>query len=225
MTKMFTFNGKRMKTWNPFTGCAFACSYCWARKLAEGKLRRSYPNGFVPEFHLNRLVHKFQPDDFVFAVSMGDIAFANIKQRRMIAERASTFPCPVLFETKDPWIFEGEIFRNPAFYLGVTLETNRSYPVTRAPSPILRYIKIQSGSFPIRFVSIEPIMDFDLNVFLRWLGHIQPEIVEIGADNYHNNLPEPDSGKLSIFIREIKGFVPNVILKQGIERFGIRGLI
>ena len=61
MNKMFTYQGKRLKTWNPFTGCNFNCSYCWARKLAEGKLKNSYPNGFIPTTH---------PDDFIYIPSL-----------------------------------------------------------------------------------------------------------------------------------------------------------
>ena len=74
--KMFTYNGKRMKSWNLFTGCNFNCSYCWARQLAETRLKASYPNGFIPTTHPDRFNRQFQPDDFVFPISMGDIAFA-----------------------------------------------------------------------------------------------------------------------------------------------------
>ena len=63
------------QTWNPFTGCEWRCSYCWARRLAEGKLKKQYQHGFVPEFHPNRVERHFKPGEFVFVSSMGDISF------------------------------------------------------------------------------------------------------------------------------------------------------
>lgn len=41
------------KTWNPVTGCLHGCVYCWARRLAETKLRtaRRYRMGFVPRLN------------------------------------------------------------------------------------------------------------------------------------------------------------------------------
>ncbi len=50
-----TSSGRKMfnivsRTWNPVTGCLHFCRYCWARRLAETKLRnkRRYADGFKP---------------------------------------------------------------------------------------------------------------------------------------------------------------------------------
>lgn len=64
-------------TWNPVTGCHHGCNYCYARRLAEGRLkgRFGYENGFEPTFHPDRL---FQPGSvkkpsMIFVCSMGDL--------------------------------------------------------------------------------------------------------------------------------------------------------
>lgn len=42
-------------------------------------------------------------------------------------------------------------------------------------------------------VSIEPILDFDLNVMIEWIKQLQPKFVSIGADSKRHNLPEPSA--------------------------------
>ena len=38
-------NGSQGYTWNPITGCLNRCPYCYARRLAEGRLRQAYLGG------------------------------------------------------------------------------------------------------------------------------------------------------------------------------------
>ena len=218
MSRMFTFNGKRMVTWNLFTGCSFNCSYCWARKLAEGRLKMSYPSGFIPTTHPDRFTRRFKPDDFVFPVSMGDIAFAPSVVIDCILLTAQKYPdTKFLLCTKDPSIFCKIIFRQPNIYLGTTIETNRKWFFTRAPSPYDRYLTMRDLTHPHKFISIEPIMDFEIE-FIKWLDQIQPSIVEVGADNYHNNLPEPNADMVNALLDFLKDICPIVIEKQGLER-------
>ena len=42
-------NGTQGYTWNPITGCLNGCSYCYARKLADGRLKsRMLANTVMP---------------------------------------------------------------------------------------------------------------------------------------------------------------------------------
>ncbi len=215
---MFTYNGKRIVTWNPFTGCNFNCSYCWAKRLAETKLRLSYPNGFIPTTHPDRLNKRFKPDDFVFVSSMGDIAFAPSIVMNVIILTAQKHPeTKFLLCTKDPEIYRKIELHQPNIYFGTTLETDRQYNVSRAPSPLQRLYSIRQSSHTHKFISIEPIMDFNLE-FIDWILSIKPEIVEIGADNYNNNLPEPSWNKVAQLIGKLRSSGIIVIEKQGLER-------
>jgi len=222
MSKMFTYQGKRLKTWNPFTGCNFNCSYCWARKLAEGKLKSSYPNGFIPEFHPDRLKVSFKPDDFVFVCSMGDISFVPTYVIEEIWDCVLKFSdTKFLLCTKNPSIYARFKEVPDNLYLGTTIETNRAYPksISKAPEVLLRYgIMASLEGVNHKFISIEPIMDFDLIEFSRWIYDINPEIVEIGADNYNNNLPEPSSDKIHKLIDILTLHGVNLVQKQGLER-------
>jgi len=219
MTRMFTYNGKRMATWNLFTGCNFNCSYCWARKLAEGRLKRYYPNGFIPTVHPDRFRQKYDIGGFVFPVSMGDIAFAPFVVLENIIECAKNSPnTRFLLCSKDPARYRRLAFVPDNVYLGTTLETTETFAVSHAPAPRERYHALLGLYHQKKFISIEPVMDFDLMEFVWWIEDIKPEIVEIGADNYHNDLPEPESEKLNKLIWHIRKICPTVILKQGIER-------
>lgn len=219
MTKMFTYNGKRLLTWNPFTGCNFNCSYCWARKLAETKLKASYPNGFLPMFHPERLKVKFQPDDFVFVCSMGDISFASLEVMNRVTATIKNYPATsFLFCSKAPSFLRAGRFLEPNIYLGTTIETNRYYRVSNAPTPEERYSAVREIVNPHKFLSIEPVMDFDFIEFSNWIYDINPEIVEIGADNYKNNLPEPSGDKVLKLIEVLTLHGVNVVQKQGLER-------
>lgn len=213
------YNDKRMKVWNLFTGCNFNCSYCWARKLAETRLKSSYPNGFIPTTHLDRFNKRFKPDDFVFVCSMGDISFAPSVVWNQVYITAQNHPdTRFLLCTKNPLVYQKLAWRLDNVYYGVTIETDKNYKVSWAMRPLDRYLAFKEVNHPHKFLSIEPVMSFNLDVFVGWIADIKPEIIEIGADNYHNNLPEPQPQYLRQFIDIIKRYTPVVIQKQGLSR-------
>ena len=56
------------------------------------------------------------------------------------------------------------------------------------------------------FVTIEPILDFDLPDMVAILKHCEPKQVNIGADSGRNNLPEPSKEKVLALINELQKF-------------------
>lgn len=220
---MFTYDGKRLTTWNVFTGCEFNCSYCWSRKLVETRLKNSpryLQHGFKPTFHLDALNKKFRPDDFVFISSMGDISFASQIALNEIFKVINAHPLTkFLFCTKRPSIYAKFPDMNNVYY-GTTIETNRQYPktISKGQDLAIRYAVMANLENVKKFISIEPVMDFDLEEFPNWIINIKPKIVEIGCDGYHNNLPEPDKDKLESLIYSLEKNNIEVIQKKGLER-------
>lgn len=223
MTRMFR---TITATWNPICGCFFGCTYCWARGLAETRLKHlpRYRDGFKPKLIEAELSRRFKPGEFVFICSMGDIAWAEQEWVERILERIVKFPeTKFLFQSKDPRQYsDWHLDFPPNLYLGTTIETNRDYQLSKAPSPSERYLAMTFSEtifrHPHRFIGIEPIMDFDLEVLVRWVENINPEIVEVGADNYGNNLPEPPWGKVEELLSRLRLICPRVEEKDGLSR-------
>ena len=66
-------------------------------------------------------------------------------------------------------------------------------------------------------VSIEPIMDFELDEFVHGLRVIQPDFVSIGADSMGHDLPEPSPEKVMELIHALMEFT-EVLLKPNLKR-------
>lgn len=215
------------RTWNPFTGCLYFCynGGCWARRTAVRleHLER-YKDGFVPRFHEKEMLKTFSPGQFVAVSLMGDIAFATREEFLRILARIREFPQTYfLIQSKNPkqlydWREDWGITLPPNVYPGTTIETNRDYGLTKAPAPVERFRYLAGYPHNFKFISIEPIMDFDLAHLVAWMKIIKPEIIEIGADNYHNHLPEPPGLKIRWLLESLKGICPTVIEKPGLER-------
>jgi len=230
VSRMFHYQGRAMKTWNCWVGCDFECSFCNARKTALTRLRNSprYRDGFKPHLVEEELKRRFHPGDFVFVAYMGDLSFAPreviIKILEIIREQPEV---RFLFCSKNPacYIRWGLDFPDN-LYAGATIETDRDYGLTKAPPPEERFMAMEVLKHPHKFVSMEPLCDFHLRTMVDWMKAIRPEIIEIGPDNYHNNLPEPCSKaslarapwKIRWLLEELRKFCPNVIEKKGLER-------
>jgi len=224
-SRMFQVGGKPMKTWNVWVGCDFQCAYCNARKTALTRLKNlpRYRDGFNPHLVEKELSRKFKPGDFVFISYMGDISFASRPIIVDLCARITEQPeVNFLFCSKSPlhyWYWH--IVWPENLYLGATIETNRDYHLTRAPAPLYRYIAMRALDHPKKFISIEPICDFDLDEMLQWMEEINPQIIEVGADNYHNNLPEPPWEKVEKLLAHLKANFPTVVEKVGLRRLSV----
>jgi len=104
----------------------------------------------------------------------------------------------------------------------LTIESNRDYPEIYgyAPKP---YVRFQSMLyfFPEKLqkmLTIEPILDFDLEEFSWMIENIKPVQVNIGADTGNNNLPEPSKEKITGLIKKLEDFKIKVVLKPNLKR-------
>ncbi len=221
-SRMFQVGGRPMKTWNVFVGCEFDCTYCNARKTALTRLKNvpRYCDGFVPHQVESELERRFSPGDFVFIAYMGDISFANSHfiakiLNKVIAQPEVTF----LVCSKNPMQFRVWPRPLPAnLLIGTTIETTDDLELSRAPSPYERYQAMLYLPHPRKLISIEPICDFDPSEMLRWMKQLKPEIIEVGADNYHNHLPEPPWHKVQLLLDGLREICPTVVEKVGLRR-------
>ena len=104
--------------------------------------------------------------------------------------------------------------------LGTTIESNRNYGLSKAPLILERVKGLRAISESIAyffFVSIEPILDFDLEPFVEMIRSIEPSFVSVGADSKHHNLPEPTSQKTRQLITALREFT-DVKIKDNLQR-------
>jgi len=123
-----------------------------------------------------------------------------------------------LLQTKNPLAFVdwyGAL--PPKVIYGTTIETNRDYKVSKAPDTELRAITMTGMTGVKKLVSIEPVMDFDTDIFTHWIKDINPSFVSIGADSKGHRLPEPSPEKLKALIENLQKFT-EVKIKSNLKR-------
>jgi hypothetical protein len=140
--------------------------------------------------------------------SSSDVIFAEKEWIEKILDKIDEYPNRTFFiQTKNPYFFDKyEIPENVLF--GITLETNRNYiDISKAPFPFNRYELFKRFYYRDLIVTIEPILDFDLNEFIIWIRNINPIRVYIGYDTKKTkNLPEPSLEKTMQLVEELRKF-------------------
>lgn len=205
-------------TWNPIKGaCPHDCSYCYMKRW--GKLN-------PPHLDAREMKTDLGSGNYIFVGSSIDI-FAEgipIDWQFKVFIHCSEFDNHYLFQTKNPKGFELlTAMELPDITYCITLESNLPYPdiMRNAPKPLDRlydFINLPMRGRNIKkMVTIEPIMDFNLTVFVRMIRDINPAVVNIGADSGHNNLPEPPKEKILALIHNLQTFT-EVRLKKNLNR-------
>jgi hypothetical protein len=162
-------------------------------------------------------------DNFIFVGSSCDMFAKDIHGKWIVEVLAhcEQFRNHYLFQTKNPTrLWEWDVLTTmpmPSFVC-TTVETNRWYPsvMQNSPRPHDR-IWGMSGFAIKQYLTIEPIMNFDLDEFIAMIKFIDPRQVNIGADSGHNNLPEPNRGKVLELIYELEKFT-TVKQKSNLKR-------
>lgn len=209
--------------WSPFAGCEHDCVYCktsfqrqlkrWAKRNCSGCY------DFSPHTHPERLSQslprtKFM--QFIFTCSSGDVVFCPTDYLEKITARIKSDPGKTfLIQSKDPQTFKRVVFPKNTI-LGITLETNRDelcQRTSKAPEPSQRYKDFIEVEHDQKMITIEPVLDFDLETLAGMVQDINPCMVWLGYDSGSNKLPEPEIEKVRSLHWQLsqKGFV--VILK------------
>jgi len=208
---------KNAKTWNPFKGCEFDCSYCKPSFQLQAKRQKHNCDEcyrYEPHVHPERLAD-IPKAEIVFVCGNGDIAFCPAAFLRQMIEAIRTqnekdekkgYSRVYYLQTKRPESLFDFVSELPAnVVLVTTLETNRDEGyqlVSKAPPPSERYRQFLALDWPMKVVTIEPVMDFDHAEFLRWLVGLDPEYVWFGFNSRLESisLPEPATAKAQRFV-------------------------
>jgi DNA repair photolyase len=191
-------------TFNPIKGCTHACCYCYLKAL---EARYGYKTS--PRFVQDELKKKLGNGHTIFLGSTGDmfggwVRSENIEQ---VLDHCRTFDNTYVFQSKNPARFLEFVGRFPKrSILGTTIETNRyTERISEAPD-ILQRVQAMKRMGGTKFVSIEPILQFDLERLVKMIFEIQPLFVTIGADSKRHNLLEPDGKDIKELIKRLNKF-------------------
>lgn len=105
--------------------------------------------------------------------------------------------------------------------LGTTIETDNDAPGA-APHPHDRALGISmlrgAMPMPVTFVTIEPVLDFDVRGMLALLSLARPDFVNIGADSKGCGLREPSAEKVLALIEGVREMGIEIRQKTNLER-------
>jgi len=205
-------------TWNVIKGkCSHDCMYCYMKRWGKQK-----PVHF-DEKELNTNLGK---GNFIFVGSSCDMWAKDIPDVWIwtVLNHVGKYPeNKYLFQTKYP-----SRYLTPSIGLSAdntilctTIETNyfNEQYMGKTPSPYERAEAMEAlNEKGFRtMITIEPIMDFDFNIFIALIKMCEPFQVNIGADSGNNHLPEPPKEKVIELIKEIETFT-TVYQKKNLRR-------
>lgn len=182
------------RTWNPVKYCSHNCTYGWCPRYLDKE----------PTLRENRMHQRFLTNDFVFVCDCGDLFCPEIPDEwitRVIRVTNENPQATFLFLTKAPsWMYDWVKDMGLNCIIGATIESDANYPSLSKAEPQkmrLQYMKAIHDKYPQKrlFVSIEPVLDFDLVCFELLLERLEPWAVAIGYDNYNHRLHEPRLSK------------------------------
>lgn len=209
-------------TWNTVAGaCKFSCNYCYMKKW---KITSE------PHFNENELKCDLGENNFIFVSSGIDLWHSDFPIEwieKTLTHCRKFKENTYLFQTKNPerfFCFADAFPKNT--WLCITLETNE-YPagvnISSAPTPQERFVNFVDfiNYYTDRFkymITIEPIMDFDVDEFFDMIRYIKPNQVNIGADSGNNGLSEPEPDKIIELINKLEANGIKVYKKANLKR-------
>ena len=193
-------------TWNTVKGrCPHGCTYCYMKRWgAQAPVR----------FDELELKTDLGSGNTIFVGSSCDLFAEGIPEQwiRKTLHHCEQFNNKYLFQSKNPWrildFIDAAVISDKSVVC-TTMETNRFYPeIMRECPPVTdrSFAMHEIAKVIDTYITIEPIMDFDLDDFVIAIKNCNPSQVNIGADSGNNNLPEPSKEKLIALISELKKF-------------------
>jgi len=200
--------------------CPHHCVYCYVNSFPFGR-----PEKYTGPL---RLIEK----EFDVKYGTGKTIFIENCNDLFAAEVLDTFVGKILehcrkhrdntyvFQTKNPANYLQWLPLMPLnFILGCTIETNRNIPkISKAPKPVDRARAMNCLTGQRRFITIEPVLDFDVDILADWIRRINPEFLNLGADSKNNHLPEPTVEKIIELTEKLKGYGIELREKHNLSR-------
>lgn len=204
--------------------CPHACPYCYATKGRAQRFAQGPLTFKADELNVGYGSRGGVPKT-IFIEHTHDICANGVKAewieailRHCRGTRYNTY----VFQTRNPlaldFYYAGQL--PPKCYIGTTIETNRKAP-GYAPQPEFRAkglwnCKMIDGA--ATFLTIEPVLDFDVDGMLDLIDIARPAFLNIGADSKRCGLAEPSADKVLALIEGIRTLGIEIRQKTNLER-------
>ncbi len=190
-------------TWNPIKGrCGHNCSYCYMHRYWKMMKNDKF------RLDVKELKTNLGEGNVIFVGSSTDMWLGKTEWISNVLTHIAKYPKNTyLFQTKEPVNYhEWTFYKNQI--LAITLESNRNYQISTAREPRIRSAYFWAIPHTRKMITIEPIMNFDLDVFVDMIAVNEGDLeqVNIGADSGYNNLDEPPKEKVFALINELGKF-------------------
>jgi len=207
-------------TYNPIGGeCPHSCKYCAVKKMFTRKLP-GIISKYSGELRLDKkaLKKNLGKGNTWFLCGVGNDLFADgviFEWVNRIIEHCNKYPeNTYMLQTKNAanmYDFFSQYGKLPDNYMiGITLETDNdllSLEYSGGNYPKRRAFWLSQIEHKRKYVTIEPIMKFDLDIMVAWIKEINPELVYIGFNSLRSvQLPEPTKEETIALITELSKF-------------------
>lgn len=202
--------------------CPHRCSYCYVNSFPFGRpARYKGPLRLIEkEFEVN-----YGSGKTIFIENCNDLFAVDVLDefKEKIISHCKMWPDNTyVFQSKNPRLMARHYTFSPEnTVFGTTIESSLYYPeiMRQAPMPVSRVRGMKMLPPKARkFVTIEPIMDFDIDILASWMDQIRPEFVNIGADSKGHHLPEPSPEKVNELILKLTAYGIEIREKHNLGR-------
>lgn len=204
--------------------CDFNCVYCAFQKFQKISNCQACRKGFN-HTHLevlSRKPPKTVPGKFLTVGLSGDVSFMVGEDFDNVLDYCRKWwDRTFLIQSKNPEYFVQFPHRIPDnVILSTTIESNWSAFKKNKNIPddtkLIAYNEISLAPYPEKrynamlklncrkAVTIEPILNFDIDVMVKWIKDINPEFCWVGYDNHDHHLPEPPLEKTLELIAKLR---------------------
>lgn len=199
--------------------CPHQCTYCYVGRMPWGKIAK-----YTGAVHLvaKELEVNYGEGRRIFVEHCNDMFAASVPDAmiRQILEHCCRYPKNrYLFHTKNPARYADYIAAMPPdFVLGATAETNRpTAGISVAPAPLDR-LAAMGGYTAKKLITVEPVLEFDLDPFVAALLAAKPDHVIVGADSKFRGLKEPSKTDLLALLAALRAAGLDVVQKPNLAR-------
>lgn len=199
--------------------CSHKCTYCYVNSFPFGRPEkyRGHLRLIEKEFNVN-----YGSNVTIFIEHCNDLFAKDVPYEfisKIISHCCGFLTNTYVFQTKNPARFEDFLRDMPGErILGTTIETNRRMnTISNAPDPLERAYAMTKLSGR-KFVTIEPVLDFDVDILAGWIAVIRPEFLNLGADSKNHGLPEPTIEKIMALVGKLQGYGIELREKHNLQR-------